>query len=201
MTYWLKNGFDNLDAIGNYSGLLVPDFWQNHGQYLDYNMLLVGIQFLNIGENNPGLPIESTPVKPVAIKGMGRVKINEIVYDYYPLHGLQYELNLENENEALYSDLEHMARSIFFCIEYLQRHNIAHNLMMVPGFPFKIFLVPRRNQVAFEGFDGFKTLPGFPEISSHLMLVDENEWNKMTVNDVWNAWQAVNRQTVNKQIT
>ena len=150
-------------------------------------------QFWNIGEENPGLPIESTPVKSLAVKGMGRVKINEIIYDYYPLHGLQYEINLDNEQfeDALYSDLEHMARSIFSCIEYLQRKNIAHNLVMIPGFPYKIFLVPRKNEGAFEDWDGFATLPGFPEVSSHLMLIHENEWSDMTVSDVWNAWREI----------
>lgn len=211
--------FLNKYAIGNYSGLFVPDFWGNHGQYLDYHTLLGGIQFLNlfppntkmrigfnslgafasvnhlhfqfwnIGAGTQGLPIEETPVKSLAVKGMGRVKINEIIYDYYPLHGLQYELNLENEEEALYSDLEHMARAIYFCVEYLQQENIAHNLMMVPGFPFRIFLVPRKNQAAFEGFDGFATKPGFPAVSSHVVLINEKEWNDMTVSDVWNAWR------------
>ena len=61
--------------------------------------------------------------------------------------------------------------------------------MMVPGFPFKIFLVPRKNGGVFEEVVRFKTFPGFPEISSHLMLIDEDEWNEMTVNEVWETWR------------
>ena len=129
--------------------------------------------------------------KSLGTKGMGRIKVNEIDYDYYPLRGLQYEMNMDSvsENNALYSDLEHMARIIFFCIEHLQRNDIAHNLMMVPGYPFRIFLVPRKMQSALDEFDGFATKPGFPEVSSHLMLIHENEWNDMTVEQVWNTWR------------
>eukprot|EP01084_Bolivina_argentea_P251488 421799_1 len=213
--------FLNKYAIGNYSGLFVPNFWNNHGQYLDFQNLLIGIQFLNlfpidskirigfnsigafasvnhlhfqfwnIGDNNHGLPIELTPIKVLGSKGMGRIQVNEIDYNYYPLHGLQYEMNMDrvSETDALYSDLEHMARLIFFCVEYLQRQNIAHNLMMVPGYPFKIFLVPRKSQSEFDGFDEFVTKPGFPAVSSQLILVNENEWNDMSVDQVWNTWR------------
>ena len=50
-------------------------------------------------------------------------------------------------------------------------------------------MIPRKKQSALDDFAGFRTLPGFPEVSSHLMLVNENEWRDMTVDDVWTAWR------------
>ena len=206
----------NKFAIGNYSGLFVPHLWNDHGQYLDFESLLIGIQFLNlwpsnssmrIGFNSIGafasvnhlhfqfwdigdqrLPIELTPKKSLSVRAMGRIAINEIDTRYYPLHGFEYKLNVDRD-DAIYSDLDHMARSMFFCIEWLQREDISFNMLLVPGHPFSIFLIPRQTQSTFDDFTEFKTKPGFPEMSGQLILVNEMEWNDMTVETVWNTWR------------
>ena len=205
----------NKYAIGNISGLFVPDFWRNHGQSLQFETVLIGLRFLSLfpkqsglrfGFNSLGafgsvnhlhlqfwsikdeaLPIEQTPRKQLAVKGMGRVRIDEIDRDYYPLHALQYQLTAEY-NDSVLSDLHSLAKCIYFCIEYLQQRDIAYNLVMAPGHPFSVFLVPRQTQSAFDRFADFKTKPGFPEVSSHLILSDEHQWNTLTVTQIWRHW-------------
>ena len=111
---------------------------------------------------------------------MGRIAIDEVDHRYYPLHGFRYRLNVDLEN-AIYSDLDHLARSLLFCIEWLQRTDIAFNMFMVPGHPLSVYLIPRQSQSAFDDFTDFVTKPGFPELSGQLIMVEEEEWNEMTI--------------------
>ena len=204
----------NQFATGNHSGFFVPNLWSDHGQYLDFSSLLIGLQFLSLWPSDSamrigfdslgafasfnhlhfefwdidgeGLPVEGAPATALSVRAMGRIAIHELDDRYYPLHGLRYRVHVDSD-DALFSDLDHLARSILFCVEWLQREDIAFNVLMVPGHPLTVFLTPRQTQSAFDRATDFEIEPGFGEVSGRLVFGDEAEWSQMTVDRVWTA--------------
>eukprot|EP01084_Bolivina_argentea_P251489 421800_1 len=108
----------------------------------------------------------------------------------YPIHGFIYERNLyahKQYNTRIHGiskdniglDINIFLNPLYYCIEYLIKNNIPHNLLINRH---KIFLFVRRDETPSK----YPIFYGFSDVSGWITLLNKDVYHSITIHQLWN---------------